>query len=191
MDLENIKTMLGEAYTEDVENAIKTLVDSATNGGADYVPKSKYDKIKEQFDELSKQANNIQGAESEKADLQKKVDDLQNAYAQLEKESEAKLNALKNEHLFEKELATFKPRNLKALSALIDKEKLVFKDDVVEGLKEQIEGLQKSDSFLFEEIPTGTGVPSDATALKQATSPAEDSQLRKCFGLEEIKNKGE
>lgn len=181
MDFEKIKNLLGEAYTEDVENAIKALV---AGGGSDYVPKSKYDEVKKQLDALSARASNFQGVESEKQNIEKQYSDLKAAYDKLEKDSEAKYNALKNDSLLEREALSYKPRNLKALLALIDKEKLNFSEKGIEGLKEQIEELQKSDSFLFEQQSVGTGVPCEGTAINQA-SPADDPQTRKYWGLNE------
>lgn len=187
MDFEQIKNLLGEAYTEEVENAIKSLVEGLSKGGQEFVPKAKYDKLLEQIKELDKQSVENQDSAKEKEELENKLIELQNSYAKLESDSKDEIAKLKNDYLFEKELAGFKPRNLKALSALIDKDKLTFGEDGIKGLKEQVEELQKSDSFLFEQDSVGTGIPHDATALKQGESPLEDAKLRKYFGLEELK----
>ncbi len=187
MDFEQIKNLLGEAYTEDVENAIKSLVEGLSKGGQEFVPKAKYDKLSEQLQELTKKTASNQDFEKEREELQKKLDELQTSYTNLEENSKKEVEKLKNDHLFEKELSGYKPRNLKALSALIDKDKLTFGENGIDGLKEQVEELQKSNSFLFESESVGTGIPHDAVALKQGESPLEDATLRKCFGLEENK----
>lgn len=184
MTLEDIKTMLGEAYTQDVENAINALIDGAANGGTGYVPQAKYNKIKGLYDELIAKQTNLDESENALNSLKQELDNTKKSYQEYKTQSEAKLTEMKNDYAFEKALAGYKPRNIKAVSALIDKSKLSYSDSGVEGLKEQIEALQKSDAFLFEQEPVGTGMPHDATALNQSTSSLDDPKLRNYFGLD-------
>ena len=43
-----------------------------------------------------------------------------------------------------------KVKNAKAVLALLDQDKIVYKDGELSGVKEQIESLKKSDAYLFD-----------------------------------------
>lgn len=87
-----------------------------------YVPK-------EQFDELN-------GKFTAK---QKEYDDLVKSYA--DKERNTAINTA---------ISNAKGKNQKAILALLDSEKITYKDGKLEGLEDQLKELQKSDAYLFD-----------------------------------------
>lgn len=87
-----------------------------------YVPK-------EQFDELN-------GKLTAK---QKEYDDLVKSYA--DKEKNTAINQA---------ISNAKGKNTKAILALVDSNKITYKDGKLEGLEDQLKELQKSDAYLFD-----------------------------------------
>lgn len=82
--------------------------------------------------------------------LQKRIADLETENTTQKTEHEAALTAIQRESALTALLSDSKVKNAKAVSALLDQEKIIFKDGELSGAKEQIEALQKSDGYLFE-----------------------------------------
>lgn len=82
--------------------------------------------------------------------LKTQISDLQQQYKDLEKSSAEKLVAIQRESALNNLLAEAKVKNPKAVAALLDQDKIVFKDGELSGAKEQVVALQKSDSYLFD-----------------------------------------
>lgn len=87
-----------------------------------YVPKN-------QFDELN-------GKLTAK---QKEYDDLVKSYANKEKNT-----------AINQAISNAKGKNAKAILALVDSDKITYKDGKLEGLEDQLKELQKSDAYLFD-----------------------------------------
>ena len=87
-----------------------------------YVPKN-------QFDELN-------GKLTAK---QKEYDDLVESYANKEKNT-----------AINQAISNAKGKNTKAILALVDNDKITYKDGKLEGLEDQLKELQKSDAYLFD-----------------------------------------
>ena len=84
---------------------------------------------KEQFDELN-------GKLTAK---QKEYDDLVKSYANKEKNT-----------AINQAISNAKGKNTKAILALVDSDKITYKDGKLEGLEDQLKELQKSDAYLFD-----------------------------------------
>ena len=80
---------------------------------------------------------------------------LQNKYKDLEKESKANIDNVTKNFLIDKALGSSKAKNVDVLKKQIDMSKITLDEGTIKGLDEQIEALQKSDSYLFniEEEP--------------------------------------
>lgn len=115
-----------EGITDDMIQQIMTLhgVDLEKNkvNLDDYIPKN-------QFDELN-------GKLTAK---QKEYDDLVKSYANKEKNT-----------AINQAISNAKGKNAKAILALVDSEKITYKDGKLEGLEDQLKELQKSDAYLFD-----------------------------------------
>lgn len=125
---EAVKKVFGgiEGITDDMIQQIMTLhgVDLEKNkvNLDDYIPKN-------QFDELN-------GKLTAK---QKEYDDLVESYA--DKEKNTAINQA---------ISNAKGKNTKAILALVDSDKITYKDGKLEGLEDQLKELQKSDAYLFD-----------------------------------------
>lgn len=111
-----------------------------------YIPKNQFDEVSTQAGELNKQLEELKKAAKGNDELTKTIEDLQNK----NKDWESKyrdgmlVNAIK--------MAAVKANAKDAgdVLALLDKTKLVLKEDnTVEGLEEQLKGLKESKSYLF------------------------------------------
>lgn len=115
-----------EGITDDMIQQIMTLhgVDLEKNkvNLDDYIPKN-------QFDELN-------GKLTAK---QKEYDDLVKSCA--DKEKNTAINQA---------ISNAKGKNAKAILALVDNDKITYKDGKLEGLEDQLKELQKSDAYLFD-----------------------------------------
>lgn len=76
--------------------------------------------------------------------------ELQQKYADLEKQSEANIKDVTKNFMIDDVLKNSKAKNVKALKKLLDLDKVVLEDNNLKGLDEQIKDLQKSDSYLFD-----------------------------------------
>ncbi len=87
------------------------------------------------------------------------ADELKNSLRDLAKQNgdyAAEIAGLKKMHAIENGLREAKARNIKAVMALLDMDKISFNDDKLDGLAGQIENLTKGEdtSFLFGESKT-------------------------------------
>lgn len=129
----------------------------------DHIP---YDRFKQVNDD--KKALEGQLAERDKAidglnaklkageDAAKSITDLQE---QLKQKDSAVLQARKDAAI-QVALSQAKAKNAKAVQALLEADKLELQDDgSVKGLKEALDGLQKSDAYLFEPAKAPSAPP--------------------------------
>lgn len=88
--------------------------------------------------------------------LREKVTTLENEKTQLSNDLNTKVTALQKTHAIENGVRNAKAKNLKAVMALLDLEKIKYTDGKLEGLDSQLETLTKGEdtSFLFGETPT-------------------------------------
>lgn len=91
------------------------------------------------------------------------------------------LSALRRDNAIQVALSGAKVKNTKAAMALLDSSKLELQDDgTVKGLKEAVEGLQKSDAYLFDTgtqpsgyMPSGFNPPNGGGGGEQPKSLAD------------------
>lgn len=163
----NIKEIIGEeAYnslSEDKRKEIGKKDFEDISGGA-FIPKSRFDQVNEQAKEYKKQSEQKDAQLSSLKEQYKDVDGLKEKVETLEttnktqKETyEKQLSDISFNNALEKGLGTYNVRDKKLIMALIDKDKLKVDGDSVIGLKEQIEPLQKSHEYLFNQEVKGTG----------------------------------
>lgn len=184
----DLKELLGEELFNQVQ---KALGDNAKNftfiGDGKYQPKERFDQInnelkevKAQLVERDNQLKELSKLAKGNEELQNKIKELEEANAKINQEYQDKLLARERDYNLEIALRDAKARNPKALKALIDNEKLVYKDGKFEGLNEQLESIKKSDAYLFDE-------PTTIKAGKELTPPKEGddvNSIRLAMGLE-------
>lgn len=130
--------------------------------------------------DLSAKVKAGEGAEKSIADLQEQL-----------KQKDTAVLAARKDAAVQVALTQAKAKNAKAVMALLDADKLELQEDgSVKGLKEALEGLQKSDAYLFEpakaasgssgfnpSTTTGGGTPPPAT-LQDAIQAGLEAQMK-------------
>ena len=121
-------------------------------------------------DKVTDLEGQIKTKDGEIADLQKKVGDtdaLNQQIAQLTtdktnltNELNTKVNKIQKEHAIEGRIRDRKGKNVKAIKALLDDEKITFENNVLGGIDEQLDALEKAEdsAMLFGAVsaPSGT-----------------------------------
>lgn len=122
-----------------------------------FIPKARFDEVNEAKKKLEQDIK----TRDEQLEALKKIDaeGLQAEIEKLQKENkatkekyEAELKQLQLNNTVEKALIAAKAKNIKAVKALLDLEKLELDGETVKGLDEQVKKLQESDDskFLFD-----------------------------------------
>lgn len=120
------------------------------------------DELKSQIKDKDKQLEDLENIKKDKEALETKVTQLEEANKTTVTDWESKYTALEKNHAIEGGIRDAKGKNIKAITALLDLEKIKYADGKLEGLTEQLETLTKGDDtgFLFGENkptnPTGT-----------------------------------
>ncbi|EAC8001184.1 hypothetical protein HU17_15905 [Listeria monocytogenes] len=92
----------------------------------------------------------IQKDNSDNEELKAQIKDLQKENAEQETKYQESIVSIQRDSALNNLLAETKAKNPKAVAALLDNDKIVFKDGELSGAKEQLEALQKSDGYLFD-----------------------------------------
>lgn len=107
---------------------------------------------------LKEQADKVDG-------LNQQITQLTADKTQLTNDLNTKVSALQKSYAIESGLRDAKAKNIKAVMALLDMDKISYADGALTGLNEQLEALQKGEdtSFLFttgdnHQTPSGTNV---------------------------------
>ncbi|ADL40311.1 head scaffolding protein [Clostridium phage phiCTP1] len=155
-----------EAYAALPQNIKDLYKDTDFVNKAEYVPKEDYsnvvkdrDNYKVEVTKRDKQLTQLGTLTKDNEELKGKIDTMktENAKALDAKEKEFKGTLLNN--AIDSALKGSGAKNAKVVRGMLDMDKLVLDPESgkVIGLNDQIEGLKKSDDYLFTAKPTGTG----------------------------------
>lgn len=186
-DKETINAIMAE-NGKDIANAqgdvsglkdqIKTLEKQLSDKTAEF------DTLKESTKDYADLSENNQKLEAEKAQL---IADKK----QLEVERDAKVSEILKTHAIENSVRDAKAKNVKAVMALLDMEKITYKDNELSGISEQLDSLKSGEDtgFLFGEsnggAPTGTtfnNPPSGGNGGTPPTSTSFGGAIAKALG---------
>ena len=130
----------------------------------DHIPKSRFDEVntsakdyKGRVDKFEKDFAAAFGGAKTIEEAQKAFKDLTDARAKDIADYEAKMIATQRDYALNDALKAAKPRNAKAVSALLDHSKIEYKDGALKGITEQIDALKKSDPYLFADDESNGG----------------------------------
>lgn len=187
--MEFLKAVLGDQYAT-VESTINAYNEKnkdkplklANLTEGNYVDKGKYGSLEAELNghKLAAEKANAdlealrKGAKGNEA-LQAQIAELQKARADEAAKFAADMKATKEAYLLDTTLMGEKPKNLKALKALIDTGKLKFDGEKIDGLAEQLTNLKTTDAYLFgEAVQGGTGAPAGGNPLPTGEISTED-----------------
>lgn len=106
--------------------------------------------LKSQNEKHEKDLKTLQKDNADNETLKQTIKDLQKQNADAKAEFEQELVGMQRDSAIEKALATSGAKNTKAVKALLDADKIVFKDGELSGLAEQLEAYKQSDPYMFD-----------------------------------------
>ena len=123
-----------------------------------FIPKSRFDevnnenkKLKADITDRDGQLETLKNSTGDMDSLKKQIEDLQKDNKAKDDAHAAEIKKLKIEAAVESAISNAKGKNAKAIKALLNLDNAEIGDDgLIKGLSEQIEGLRKSDEYLFE-----------------------------------------
>lgn len=153
----NLKELLGEELFNQVSEKLgDNKIDIVSNGN--WIPKSKFDEVNQEKKELKTQLEQRDNQLKElkikaigNEELTTKIAELESLNNQTKEEYETKIATLRKETSIELYLKDQQARNIKAVKALLDLDKVSIDGDNLIGLEEQLKSLKESDSYLFGE----------------------------------------
>lgn len=106
--------------------------------------------LKSQNEKHEKDLKTLQKDNGDNETLKQTIKDLQKQNADAKAGYEKQLIGMQRDSAIEKALATSGAKNTKAVKALLDADKIVFKDGELSGLAEQLEAYKQSDPYMFD-----------------------------------------
>lgn len=172
---------LDELFTHYGEEGIdaKEFRDSLNKTmGETHVPKNVFNDLNEKFNSYKTEAEQWKAESGKMAELQKNYDALVASSQEKENKYNESISAMKKDFAIESRLANARPNDVRALKAMLNMDGVTYDEQGLHGLDEQVEKLQKENSWLF------------AKGQKIFTNPStehpQDSEtmaLRKAMGL--------
>lgn len=161
---EHGKSLQGAKDSEQTIADLKSQVQSLTESKTSY---------ETQLEDLKKSAKDSK-------DLQKQIADLQDANKQKDEEYKTQLVETQKSNAIELALRDAGARNSKAVSALLDKDTLVYKDGKLVGLDDQLSAIKQDNDFLFqgEEKPVTPQIVNGGNANPKDNSDADPFQAK-------------
>lgn len=152
--MEKLKELLGEELYNQLVAKLgdtKIMVDDGN-----FIPKSRFDEVnndrqslKDMLKERDAQLEELKKKAGDSEALKTKIEELQQANETTVNEYEEKLKKQSFNFAVESALAKFEAKNVKAVKALLDLEKIKLDGQSLLGLEDQVTALKYSDPYLF------------------------------------------
>ena len=134
-----------------------------------FIPKDKYNEVAEakkkletDIQERDNQLEQLKNAAGNSEELKAQIEQLQAENQKAAEEWQAKMSQMQLDFAIERALTTAKAKNIKAVKALLDMDKVKLDGDQLLGIDEQLKELQQSDPYLFGDsgkVGGGTNPP--------------------------------
>lgn len=127
--------------------------------GKNYVSKSQFNAKNEELkaakaekEAMTKDLDNLRKTNKDNEGLTAQLEEMKKSMKDREAQYKADMDAYRMNAAIDLALTTAKAKNTKAVKSLLDASKLKLNEDgTVIGLDEQVEGLKKSDAYMFGE----------------------------------------
>lgn len=171
----NKKELMNRGLSEEHADIVLEMIKDS------FVPLYRFNEIndkmksyKSQLDEKTAEVDTLTKKVGDTEKLTKEIQDLKDANSKAAGEHASALASLKKSNAIDGVLRDSKAKNVTAVKALLDLDKITFENDKLEGLDEQVKALMESDSskFMFETDPgykpkgTEPGEPSGGNPTK-------------------------
>ena len=183
---EALKALFPDDIVKTLEAALKDQTVSIVPT-EDYIPKSRFDtvsasekKYKADYEKSVTDLEALKPLAAGSEALTKQIQDLQTQHKESTTKYEAQIVAQQREFALTNSLGAFKPKNIKAVKALLDAEaisKLPIKDDKLDGFEAIMQPIIKDNSYLFGDVQQQPAVdrlgnpisqPGNKTTLQEA-----------------------
>lgn len=188
---EAVKKVIGEELYSQISEKLGEGQDLMLNDGS-YIPKTRFSEVNEAKRQMEAELTTLK---SEKTEIEKTLEALKSdaetskatkeqlslmeqALVKVKEDSDKMVAQLKKEHTFDLSVNALKPKNLKAVKALFDIDKVSVDGENLVGFQDQAERIKAENPYLFEDekkSPFEGG--DDAKGKKkdmQQTNPWED-----------------
>jgi len=142
-----LNEILGESFKQIPEDLQKKYKDIDLVDSSQHVSKDKFDTLDQQLKVANTTITDLKKNNKDNEELQTKVTD----YETKVKEYEKQIKNMQFNYALEGALKSANVRNTKAVKALLNLENVKLDGESILGLKEQLESLKQSDSYLFAE----------------------------------------
>ena len=163
-----LKEILKKAGIE--EERLDSVIGDINKGLPKYfIPKDKYNEVAEakkkleaDIQERDNQLEQLKNAAGNSEELKAQIEQLQAENQKAAEEWQAKMAQMQLDFAIEKALAAAKAKNVKAVKALLDLEKVKLDGEQLLGLDDQLKTLKETDPYLFGDsgkVGGGTNPP--------------------------------
>lgn len=157
----------------------KEIIDKIMDENSSDIGKAKGDleSVKNQLETVTNELNELKSSTKDYDTLKEQVNQLSTDKTNLQNELTNKVAQIQKTHAIESGVRDAKAKNVKAVMALLDMDKITFENGELSGMSEQLEALSKGEdtSFLFGEAqaasPSGTQ-PSNPPSGGASGTPA-------------------
>lgn len=149
--------------------------------------KSQVTQLQTQLNDKTKEFDTLKESTKDYDSLKEQITQLTTDKTNLQTELNTKVSEIQKKHAIENGVRDAKAKNVKAVMALLDMEKITYNEDKLEGLSDQLTALQSGEdtSFLFGDAqgtppagthihnpPAGGGKPQTAKSFAEAVANA-------------------
>lgn len=159
----NKKELMNRGLSEEHADIVIDMIKDS------FVPLYRFNEIndkmksyKSQLDDKTAEVETLSKKVGDTDALNKKIQELTDANSKAADEHAATITSIKKEHAIAGKLRDSKAKNVKAVMALLDMNKITYENDELTGIDEQLKSLMESDNskFMFESAtaytPRGT-----------------------------------
>jgi len=187
-----LKDLLGELYTDEIEKKVGGAKLIILDEGK-FIPISKFnaklDEIKQQkevIDDYKKQLKEIEKRAKGNEELENTIKELRADNEKKDLDYQKTIAAKEKDFAIQNAIKDAQGKNVKAITALLDMDKITVDDKGITGLSDQLKVLKESDAYLFGEDKI-VGSPGHIPEGDKGTPQPKDLDAR----IKEAEDKGD
>jgi len=152
-----LKELLGDLYTKEIGEKVGDVKLIKLEEGK-YIPVDKFNakleevkQQKEQLDDYKKQLKDLEKKAKGNEELESEIKSLRADNEKKDTDYQATIAAKDKDFAIQTGIKDAQGKNVKAIKALLDMDKITVSDAGINGLKDQLDKLKESDAYLFGE----------------------------------------
>ena len=189
-----LKELLGELYTKEIDEKVGDKKLIILDEGK-YIPVEKFNakleevkQQKEQLDDYKKQMKDLEKKAKGNEELEKSIKDLRADNEKKDIDYQITIATQKKDFAVQSAIKEVQGKNVKAIKALLDMEKITVDDTGIIGLSDQLKVLKESDAYLFGEDKI-IGIPGHIPEVEKGNPKPVSQDLE--AQLKEAQTKGD